>query len=107
MIDEDTSPPSGGEFSPAGSYDDVLEAGVHVFLAVPLLAPQQVTTPPARDVLATPEHVTRQLATRPRSAQHGRPRHSVAIEALLLGVTAAVVVLAGVVVLLSLVDWLS
>jgi hypothetical protein len=103
VIDQDPAPPRGGELSPLGSYDDVPEAGVHVFLAVPLLAvgsSSPVTAQSAR-VRSAPLPVTR------TGARHSRPRHSVVLETLLLGVTAAVVVLGGVVVMLSLVDWLS
>jgi hypothetical protein len=92
VIDEATS----------GSYDDVPEVGVHVILAVPLLAPRPPALPAARGPVSSAP-----TAPGRRRAQHARRRRSVVGETLVLGVTAAVVVLAGVVFLLALVDWLD
>jgi hypothetical protein len=85
-----------------GSYDDVPEAGVHVYLAVPLLAPVRSATPDR------PSHrAATAAAPARRGARHARREPSVVRETLLLGVTAAVVVLAGVVLILALADWLG
>jgi hypothetical protein len=92
------------EETAVGSYDDEPEAGVHVILAVPLLAPAPTTAPPRP--APAPASVPSAGPAR-RRAQHARRQRSVVRETIVLGVTAAIVVLAGVVILLALVDWLD
>jgi hypothetical protein len=85
-----------------GSYDDVPEAGVHVFLAVPLLAPLRSATPDQ-----PVNRGARAAAPTRRGARHARREPSIVLETVVLGVTAAIVVLAGVVLVLAVADLLG
>jgi hypothetical protein len=89
----------------AGSYDDQPESLVRVSLAVPLLAPARPAPTDATHRPATPNGG--RSGGRPSRAHRRRGPASAVVDAVLLGATAAVVVIAGVVVLLVLVDWLS
>lgn len=109
VIDEDSRPahPTG---PPAlGSYDDAPEAGVQVTLAVPLVAARPAAAQrPAAGLAPRRAPLPARTHTGVRSgARHRRPSESVVRETVVLGGTAAVVVFAAVVLLLSLVDWLS